>query len=394
MRLQRLQLHDFRNIAQAALEFGPGLNLLAGANGQGKSNLLEAVGLLAAGRSFRRALPAAMRRHGAPAYRVVGECHLRELPHRVEFRGQANRQVVLWDGKPLASASALGQFLGVVVVSSDTLRLVKGEPQERRAYLDWSIFAGHRAHAEVVRGYQKALRSRNRLLRIRADDGQLGAWEEQLARLGAAVAIQRRAAVVRLLGHLGDHLEELGLAGHRCTLALHSQLDKGGEGWDEAAARERLLAQLEGSRSGDRLTGVTSVGPHRDDLVLRMDGRPLSQFGSQGQQKRFVLALKLAEEAVVREALGEPPLVLLDDPAAELDRDGVALLMGLLARGGNQVFLATCEPGFIAWPGPRIRHFAVRSGTFSAVGESLDGPPSGISRPPVSGPPREPAPPG
>lgn len=366
MHLHLLRIHDFRNIASAEVTFSAGLNLIIGPNGQGKTNLLEAIGLLACGRSFRRASPATMRRHGSAGYRVLGEWQAEGLTRKLEFQGQGAGQAVRLDGKPMASVSALGEVLAAVVAGSDALRLVKGEPQERRSYLDWAIFALERSHAAVARDYQRALRARNLVLRQQGQEAELEAWEEQLARLGARIAARRRATLARITPHLGEHLDELGLGSHRFTVTLQTQLDRQQPGWSEEQGRERYRELLAGSRANDRLTGSTSVGPHRDDLSLRMDRHPLAQVASQGQQKRFVLALKLAEEVCVREAQGAPPLVLLDDPATELDPEGSRILMEILANRGNQIFVTSCQPQQGYPPAHRLQ---VQAGEFAMSGQ-------------------------
>ncbi|MBF0296451.1 MAG: DNA replication/repair protein RecF [Magnetococcales bacterium] len=357
MLLEWLRVRDFRNIAEAGLRFGPGLNLVVGANGQGKSNLLEAVGVLAMGRSFRQATSAMMLRRGAERFVLAGGVSCCRMAHRLEVLGEERRQEVRLDGKPMVAASTMERVLAAVIVTPETPQLVRGGPAERRNYLDWLSFFAHRRHGVESRDYQRALQARNRLLKQGCGDPrELAAWEAQLAALGARIAARRRETVARVWAVLPGYLALLDLPPERISLTL-----TGLEELTEEALRERLAA----SRERDRRMGATGVGPHRDDLVLRMEGQPLARFGSRGQQKRFALALKLAEGALLEGELGEPPVMVLDDPASELDRDGMTRLMALMARQGRQCFLSAREVGEIPWPDDRSRVVcSVEAGVF------------------------------
>nr|CRH07619.1 Putative DNA replication and repair protein recF, putative gap repair protein [Candidatus Magnetococcus massalia] len=378
MYLACLTLRDFRNIEAAELRFGPGLNLITGANGHGKSNLLEAIGMLATGRSFRKAPGSALRRHGQPWFHIQGESRARELDHHVSFYGESGRQAVKINGKPTSAASAMGQALAAVICTPDALRLVQDGPAIRRSFLDWVTFANIRGHAGAARDYQSALKARNKLLRnphYNAREWQV--WEEQLAELGARIATHRRVVLAQLRPHLDAALVALGLDPERFSISLNCQLAKQDPFWADqgdtlqaseiAQACKKYGELLLASREGDRRGGNSTVGPHRDDLTLKLDGYPLARFGSQGQQKRTALALKLAEAALLEKNLGEAPLFLLDDPAAELDRTGIQLLMGNIAARGGQVFVATCEASDIPWSGPSPESFQVRDGLFETL---------------------------
>lgn len=367
MRLEHIRLREFRNIAEARLSFAPQGALLAGGNGEGKTNLLEAIGLLASGRSFRRAPPATLCRHGCAAFQVTGRSQAADMPHDISFHGSPGGMQARLNGKEIGSASGLGQALACVVCTPESLRLAQGGPQERRRFLDWIAFQRRRSHAAHAVAYAKAMRARNLLLRKGGSARELDAWEEQLARLGGTLACQRRETLARLNQSLAACLDPLLPPGHHGEILLECQLDQDGTPWaTEQEAADRYRALLSQHRERDRREGNTTSGPHRDDLLLRLDGRSLHRFGSQGQQKRFVLAMKLAEAALLRESLGEPPLFLLDDPASEVDPDGVALLMTLLHQAGGQLFVTACRPEEIPWPADADHsRFAVAGGVFS-----------------------------
>lgn len=363
MTLESVTLRDFRNVTGAELRFDPGFNLLGGDNGQGKSNLLEAVALLATGRSFRRTPPSLLRRNGCRLFYLEGRVRVMGLLHRLAFTGQAEGQQAWCNGKPLAAASALGETMAVVVIAPETLRLAKGVPADRRAFLDWVIFGNKRQHVHTMRDYQKALLSRNALLRRPGGEAELAAWEDRLADLGAHIVASRLETVAALHPPLQTMLAGLGLDGGRFQVRYGWQSCR-----EEAPSHDtmadhyrRLLGQ---SREGDRRQGATSVGPHRDDLRLLMDGHPLTRYASQGQQRRLVFGLKLAEFRLLEQKRQFRPLLLLDDPMAELDRQGVDALLEILAGEAGQILLTSCRPEEISWPGVPGARLTVKEGQF------------------------------
>ncbi|MEO5365160.1 MAG: DNA replication and repair protein RecF [Magnetococcus sp. WYHC-3] len=375
MQLDRLHIQGFRNIAQAELGFAPGCNLILGDNGQGKSNLLEAVGLLATGRSFRKATAAVMLGHGHPWYRLSGHSRAGGLAHTLDLVGQGGSQSVKLNGKPMTAASAMGRALAAVIIDTDALRLAAGAPAPRRAWLDWLAFFLDRAHAARARDCLLALRSRNLLLRRPVPDvRELDAWENRIADLGAALLAARHQALNHLSLPLTEHLAALGLDPARFGCHYACQLERHGVLWHDVqsavAGYTRLLAQR---RAADQRQGVTSVGPHRDDLVFTLEGRALAETASQGQRKRFVLAAKLAEGDVLRAGVGEHPLLLLDDPAADLDPDGMERLLRRVTQapqGGEhppQVLLTSCRRTDLPASVPVAQTLLVQEGSFTRI---------------------------
>ncbi|MEO5340705.1 MAG: DNA replication/repair protein RecF [Magnetococcus sp. MYC-9] len=375
--LERLRIQNFRNIGQADLAWGAGLNLVVGGNGQGKTNLLEAIALLASGRSFRRVPAAVLRRHGQEGFYLHGEVESGGLRHRLEISARGAQQTVRLNGKGVTASSAMGRALAAVVLTPDAPALVRGAPEERRNHLDWILFCQEPSHAGVVRDYQTALRSRNHLLRSQCADGrQWDAWESRLAELGAQITWKRRRMLRLLEERLSPFLEAMALdpAGYRWQ--MRPPQAGSSEEWvagEQTAVASGYQAALRKSRQSDQRAGCTSVGPHREDPLFLQNGRALARFGSRGQQKRFLLALKLAEAELLRARLGESPLLLLDDPTTELDREGIVRLMGLLAAGENQLFLATCTAeeivGFTSRPVCCIR---VEEGVFGSDGATCN----------------------
>ena len=373
MILDRLRIQDFRNIAPSVLAFGGGFNVLVGENGQGKTNVLEAIGLLASGRSFRRAPASAMRRHGQAGFYLSADVRSNDLQHRMEFTALGQQQAARINGKAQASASSMGQTLAAVILTPDAPALIRGSPGERRDYLDWVIFCHDRNHVHAVRDYQSALKARNHLLRCQNQDSrQYDAWEERLAVFASHITLKRCGLITQIGARLRPFLELMGLDPDGYLWRLNSALDRMEE--DTTGAMERSVVVryyqtlLQQSRAADLRNGSTSVGPHRDDPLFLIQDRSLARFGSRGQQKRFLLALKLVEAALLRERLGVPPLLLLDDPSAELDREGLSRLVGLLSEGENQIFVATCTTEDWHWSSDRpVQFFSVQDGVVEAA---------------------------
>ncbi|MEO5347446.1 MAG: DNA replication and repair protein RecF [Magnetococcus sp. YQC-9] len=369
MLLDWLRLKDFRNISAAHLRFSPGLNRIIGANGQGKSNLLEAVVLLANGRSYRKASAAMMRRWEQPWFRVSGEVRSGGMRRAMDVIGEPGRQVFKLDDKPVESVSGMERVLVAVVITSETLLLVRGAPAERRAFLDWVIFSADRRHGVESREYHLALRARQQLLRGTNDPRELDAWEAQLARLGMRIGQRRQWAMMQISRVLPDYLERLGLDPRVCEARLVGEsallCAREESGSVERGLREAFLR----ARARDRETGQSGAGPQRDDLELRLADHLVSRYGSRGQQQRFAMALKLAEAGWLEEVSGESPLMILDDPAAELDDEGTRALMRLLAGLGRQMFVAAPQEEGIDWPGGKEEGvgFRVEAGKFTEL---------------------------
>lgn len=370
MVLEWLRLIDFRNISQAALRFHPGINLLIGDNGQGKSNLLEAVGLLATGRSFRRSPPEVLRRHGCQGFYLQGEIVSYELAHRLEFQGVGNRQTAQLNGKSVAMASTMDRVLAAVSLTPDSPDLVHGGPGERRDFIDWVVFSSHRRHATTVRDYQNALRGRNRLLKKNTlHPGEMDAWEDQLAVLGARILVSRQQSLRQIQDNLPSFLEALGLDDRLFELSYSSQLEHDGVGMEETGLVNQYRTLLQHHRGNDHRLRTTSIGPHRDDIRFLLSQRPLGRFGSRGQKKRFILALKFSERQLLQAAIHERPLLLLDDPASELDREGIARLLRLVDREGQQIFITTVKEDIFSSAHVPYQAFRVQAGQFEPLME-------------------------
>jgi DNA replication and repair protein RecF len=331
VRLQRLVARGFRNLADLDCELpAEGLALL-GANGQGKTNLLEAIAYPVLFRSFRGAADQDVACTGREGFHVgvTAESHT-SLSVSATWTGAARRKRIVVDGdEPAKLAEAVGRWVAVAFLPED-VSLGSGPAAERRRYLDRLLSLASRAYLTVLARYRAALAQRNAALRQgRPDLARL--FDEPLAEFGAPVVRARldwaAAAGERFLAELDE-------LGERETLCLRYR------GGAELADRAAWPAVLAAAAGRDQARGMTTVGPHRDDLSIELRGRPLRATGSTGQHRTAAVALKLLELASVADARGSEPALLLDDVFAELDSDRQVRLACRLMRGRpRQVFI-------------------------------------------------------
>ena len=337
MLVTRLELRDFRNYETAALDLPPGLAVVVGPNGAGKTNLLEAVYFGCAGASPRTSNERELVRRGASVARVVVETRDDEAAHRLEagFEPGEAKHLRL-DGSAVTSFAGLAERPLLSVFLPERLELVKGAPSARRAHLDQVVAALWPARAGARAAYSRALAQRNALLgRIRAGlsgPAALDAWDAELAREGIALMEQREEAVAGLREPFARLAGQLGLPGP-AEVRYRPR--------SAASDAAGLAAELGERRSADLERGFTAHGPHRDELVLQLDGVALRSYGSQGQQRTALLALLFAERELLGARRDRPPLMLLDDVMSELDAERRELLAELLRDGGQALVTAT-----------------------------------------------------
>jgi len=356
MRVTRLRVLGFRNLREQEVELGPGVTLLWGSNGAGKTNLLEALFVGLAGSSCRTRRDRETIAFGEPLARV-----------EVDMTAGADERTLLWslardgegrhllDGSPLQADHA-HERPALAVFLPDRLTLVKGPPSVRRSHLDRLIGALWPARAEARRRYARALAQRNALLgRVRAGHApadSLDAWDRELASAGCELVAARRDAVAALAPEFTAAGEELELRG---AAALRYAPRS------EATLPEELAEELAERRGRDLERGYTGHGPHLDELVLELGGRALRRYGSQGEQRTALLALLFAERRALLEARRTPPLMLLDDVMSELDPGRRGLLAARLSEGEGQAVITATEPGHVPAAPDRVE-IAVREG--------------------------------
>lgn len=358
MRLEHLWLTDYRNYETAELVPAPtGLTVVTGANGEGKTNLLEAIGYLATLKSFRGAPADALVRIGAERAVVRAEGHRDERALLIEAEIRpTGRDRVLVNRQPLKRTRDLLGVWRTTVFSPDDLALVKAGPALRREYLDDVLVAISPRYDATLGDLDRVLRQRNTLLRQAGSGGgrplsedvarTLDVWDAKLSELGTVVSDTREQLCRQLEPEVGKAYESL--AGGPIAVGLAYQRSWTGE----------LALAVAGARTDDVRRGVTTVGPHRDELGLTIAGMPARTHASQGEQRTMALALRLAGHRVIRESVGTPPILLLDDVFSELDQDRAAALLAHLPEG--QAILTTA--GIIPAGARPDAVFSVRAG--------------------------------
>ena len=348
MALVKLQTEHFRNLADTAVTFSPTINLLYGENGSGKSSVLEAIGYLGLGRSFRISRHQAVCRHGQERFTVFGGLDaanvLRDaamtaadgLAHRVGFArdlGVKETQLRL-DGQGVKSLSSLARLLPVSVIDPGVFDIVAGGPGKRRQFLDWSVFHVEPSFASVWQQCQRVTSQRNQTLRNgRLDEHLLRVWDQQYTALADQVTEARQAAMTVFQQAFQSLLEEVD------TPWVDGLKLDFYPGWD---VKQPLMEVLASHREQELRMGHTLYGPNRADLKLRFQGRPVAETFSRGQQKTLVILMKIAQ-GMVLSGLGKQVTFLLDDINAELDEDHRAMLATKLYQLRCQVFMTSIE---------------------------------------------------
>jgi DNA replication and repair protein RecF len=384
MHLASLALTRFRNFAAQEAEFGPGLNLLSGPNGHGKTNLLEAIHYGCLAHSQRTRKDKELIQWGAPSFvlRLAGE--IGGLPHAqsVEYSETGQKRVKV-DGRESKRLSDLLGHFSVVSFSPEDLDLVRGAPQLRRRYLDVLLCQFSREYLDALRRYNGALKQRNSLLKQMggrkgadaggseeaAADGEvaeprprygadvLEAYDAPLVEQGARITVLRRRALAELVPLAAENYRFISDAGEELAIVLAGGVS---EAADEEELKDAFRRKLAALRIAEREAGQTLAGPHREDLAIDLAGRPARDFGSQGQKRSVALSLKLASARLLEAKHGYAPILLLDDVFAELDETRRRRI-GDRVREKGQVFIA--NPRAADLPFEPEKTLCIRQGT-------------------------------
>lgn len=367
MRLASLDVQDFRNLARVRLELSSRATILVGDNGQGKTNLLEAIYFLATLKPLRAGRLAELVRFGAERALVAGDAIAPGGVRRAEVEIAAGVRTASLDGKPQDRLDAYLEILSAVCFSPDDLALVKGGPDGRRRFLDRAAFNRWPAVLYEVREYLRALRSRNAALRAAPSEVE-ASFRGPLVRSGARLVRRRRELVAELAPRMERAFAAIaGTSAPAVRIAYRPAAGLRAAGGEEEVAAE-LAAVLEARAARDRERGFTSAGPHMDDLAIELAEHGARPFASQGQQRALVLALKVAEIENLRAALGRPPLLLLDDVSSELDPEKNRFLLDYLATLPGQAVLTTTDRRLIEpAAGPDALFYRVERGAIERL---------------------------
>jgi DNA replication and repair protein RecF len=350
--LAHLRLRDFRNYARLDVDFEPGFQLLIGGNAQGKTNILEAIYLLATLRSFRGVGGAQMVRHGATGYFVGGRL-VAEATHDLKLYWSARDRSLSRDGQPVRRLADYFGRMRCVVFCSEDLQLVKGTPRVRRRFMDLLLAQTEPGYLGTLQRYLRALQARNALLK-RANPGAavVESFTQELAAAGNLL-IQRRQVLVPSLAPM------VRLAHERISHDAEEVFIR-----YVPSVREDFAIELAGSAGRERVLRTTVVGPHRDDLQLQLQDKPAAQYASEGQKRTLAIALKMAQAEYLSAVTGSPPILLIDDVIGELDARRRAGLMPLLERAEHargQVFMTCTQENWPRELARRVRRWEVNA---------------------------------
>ena len=356
MHLAHLRLRDFRNYPRLDADFAPGFHLLLGDNAQGKTNILEAVYLMATLRSFRGVGGAQMIRHGQKGYFVGGNV-TGQGEHEVKIYWSARERKLALDGQPV---KRLGDYLGTlraVVFCTEDVQLVKGAARARRRFLDLLLAQTQPAYLPLLQRYMRAVRARNALLKHSrqggTDEATLDSFSHELVELGDQIIRQRRelapkfSPLARLAyRRISNDAEELRIE-------------------YQPSVKKDFAVELAQSRNRERTYRSTLVGPHRDDLQLLLNEKSAAQFGSEGQKRTLAIALKMAQAEYLTGIHGSAPVLLIDDVMGELDvkrRSGFLPLLEQARKTSGQVFMTATEESWPSELGRDLQRWEVQAG--------------------------------
>jgi DNA replication and repair protein RecF len=357
MILETLQLLAFRNIQQTDLQLDPQLNIFFGANGAGKTSLLEAIHLLGTARSFRTANLSDVIQFGSDSLVLSGRVRApqAEGTQLIGIQRAQGRSRLLVDGQAQRSSSSLAVLLPLQLITPESLRFLYGGSVERRTQLDWALFHGEPDYRQHSRRYARALSQRNSLLKQGAANRELAPWEQEMVQSARHLHQRREAYARRFTEFLNKWLQDV------FPFSLEMAYSPGWDtGMDLGEALQSRLAR-------DRELGHTSAGPHRADLVFTLEDRPLNRVLSRGQAKLFVNGVLTAQSALLAEDKGIQAVMLVDDLPAEFDDAARTNFLSLLKRTGSQIFVTSTEANLVpveAWP--RHSMFHVEHGQINA----------------------------
>jgi DNA replication and repair protein RecF len=370
MKVTTLQVRNFRNHNDSRLEFGPAMNVLLGGNGQGKTNIVEALSYIGLTKSFFSISDSVALQFGKDAFEIrgiVAEDSGRSNSVAIQFDRTAGIKEIAVNRVTLEKLHLLVGRFPVVVLSPESARMTFGPPAERRKFLDLVLSQESRAYLEDLLEYRQVLKQRNTLLAEakitgRMDDNAITPWSKSLVRLGSRIVLRRKGFVSNFRERLSAVYRML--AG--CSEEVDGRYDTRPEpGADLASIAGGLTQEIERMRSEEMRRGVSLVGPHRDDLVMTINGNDIQSYASQGQHKTVLLAMKIAEFEYLKATRNEIPILLLDDLFSELDAERSERIIGVVSALGQSVITTTSDSMFrqsVSWS-DKHRRFLVESGT-------------------------------
>ncbi len=356
--LAHLRIRDFRNYARLDMDFAPGFHVLLGDNAQGKTNILEAIYLMATLRSFRGVGGAQMVRHGAKGYFVGGRV-VGQGDHEIKMYWALRERKLTLDGQPVKKLADYFGALRTVVFCTEDLQLIKGTARARRRFVDLLLAQTQPGYLALLQRYMHCVRARNALLKQRlVDEAALESFSAELVKLGSDL-IRARQELVPKFSPLA-RLAYRRISHDAEELRIEYQ----------PGVKHDFAVELAQSRARERSFRATLVGPHRDDLQLLQNEKSAAQFGSEGQKRTLAIALKMAQAEFLSGIHGSPPILLIDDVMGELDlkrRSGFLPLLEAARKSSGQVFMTCTEENWPSELGRDLQRWTISRGTVLGV---------------------------
>lgn len=344
MIIKSFRAQNFRNIEKCSLEFDKSVNLLLGENAQGKTNAVEGIYVFARGKSFRRGDERDLIRFGCEGFTLSIEYEDRNGANTLEYSvfGRERRRKI--NGYKISRASEMIGNFKAVLFCPDDLTLVKGGPDERRDFLNVAISQCFPTYISLYFDYKKALENRNAILKNASkgnyfDENELSAWSDSLAEYASSIYIEREKYIKKLEVYAKEYMKNISDGKEELTLTYKSDI---GEDFEEKEdIKEEYRRIFRENVLKEKMAGVTLYGPHREDIIIKINGNDARIFSSQGQQRSIVLSLKMAEGEVSRELFSEYPVFLFDDVLSELDDKRQSFVLG--GMKDRQIIITSCE---------------------------------------------------
>ena len=358
MHLAHLRLRDFRNYARLDVDFAPGFHLLLGDNAQGKTNILEAIYLMATLRSFRGVGGAQMIRHGAKGYFAGGNV-VGQGEHEIKMYWSARERKLALDGQPVKKLADYLGALRTVVFCTEDLQLIKGTARARRRFIDLLLAQTQPGYLPLLQRYMHTVRARNALLKQRTvDEAALESFSTELVKLGNGLIRARRELVPKFSPLARLAYRRISRDAEELRIEY------------QPSVKQDFAVELASSRARERTFRATLVGPHRDDLQLLQNEKSAAQFGSEGQKRTLAIALKMAQAEFFTGIHGSPPILLIDDVMGELDvkrRSGFLPLLEQARKSSGQAFMTCTEENWPSELGKDLQRWTVHSGSLNKL---------------------------
>ncbi|NLC76662.1 MAG: DNA replication/repair protein RecF [Clostridia bacterium] len=341
MLIKELELVNYTNYAHEHISFHPRLNILIGANAQGKSNLIDSIHFLSLARSHRQNQDLDLIRWGETFFRLKGLIENKQGSFILEHAVKKGRKIAKINGTSLPKLSSLIGHFTTIIFTPDDLNLIKGGPELRRRFLNRKLVQLTPLYYDYSAAYQRILTQRNNLLkRGDASTEEMAVWDQQLSYYGSLIMVQRNKVLLQLAPIAREIHHQL--SGSREVLSIHYQPNLPIENMgSQPEIQELLQSKLSEALRRDLRNGYTSVGPHRDDFCCLLNDVDARHYGSQGQQRTTVLTLKLAMLKLMAEETGEYPVLLLDDVFSELDQSRRQYLLAMVSQSVQTIITAT-----------------------------------------------------